>query len=378
MGFWNKLFGGKSDDDGGGKPAGKGKPAVTSTTSVQLPSTMVAKEFGEVNVKRVGGETEVLFTVLMEPQGKEAEGWQTGVALDGSKSMEPVFGRGLEKGRRGNPPPKVWEDYHRRGLLQLVEHQGQQFPILSDECKKDLVDKGYFEWSKNTIEATARKFTAYLAANLDADGGTTVIYWACGEHGSDIEEIGDLTSDQCEGTKFPGPLQKGFGNGTLLTPAVRYFVERFADAKNGMYVFITDGELNDLEDVKWYTKKLCREIAAGTRNPVKCVLIGVGDQINEKQMEELDDLDSGTDVDVWDHKIAADMRGVVEIFAEVVSENVIVAPTARIYDNTGAVVQNFTDGMTARVTFRMPSSSDFFELEVGDQRIRQSVVVPKR
>jgi hypothetical protein len=33
-------------------------------------------------------------------------------------------------------------------------------------------------------------------------------------------------------------------------------------------------------------------------------LVGIGDAINESQMEELDDLESGTDVDIWDHKIA--------------------------------------------------------------------------
>ena len=78
----------------------------------------------------------------------------------------------------------------------------------------------------------------------------------------------------------------------------------FADARNGMYIFITDGELNDLEEVKRYTVKLCKDIQAGRRNPLKCVLIGLGENINEGQMEELDDLDSGTDVDIWDHKIA--------------------------------------------------------------------------
>jgi len=35
-------------------------------------------------------------------------------------------------------------------------------------------------------------------------------------------------------------------------------------------------------------------------------------------MVELDDLDSGVDVDLWDHKLAAEMRVLQEIFAEVV------------------------------------------------------------
>ncbi len=363
MSLWNRLFG------GGGPP----KPGPHH----QLPSNIVAQEFGEVNVRRVGDEVEILFTILMEPQGVESEGWQTGVALDGSGSMQGVFGRGLDEGPKGNPPASVWEGYLRNGQMQIVEHQGQQFPILSDACKEDLVRRGYFKWSQNSVEAVARRFTAYLASNLDADGGTTVIYWACGD-GTKLEEVGDLTAADCENQKFPGPIRTGFGEGTFLTPAVRYFVDRFEDAKNGMYVFITDGELNDLDDVKRYTIKLCREIAAKRRNPVKCVLIGVGDQINEEQMEELDDLDSGTDVDIWDHKIAKDMRSLVEIFAEVVSENQIVAPTARLYDSKGTLIKNFTDGLPARVTFRMPATSDRFELEVGDQRIKQTVPVPKK
>jgi hypothetical protein len=38
------------------------------------------------------------------------------------------------------------------------------------------------------------------------------------------------------------------------------------------------------------------------------VLIGVGRDVSEYQMRELDDLDTGTDIDLWDHKIASEMR----------------------------------------------------------------------
>ena len=77
-------------------------------------------------------------------------------------------------------------------------------------------------------------------------------------------------------------------------------------------------------------------------------------------MEELDDLDTGTDVDVWDHKIAAEMRALTEIFAEVVDENQIVAPQAALYDSAGRLAREFTDGMPAKVTFRVPAGSDWF------------------
>jgi len=358
MGWLADFFGGKSKQKG-------------VRVSKQLPSTMVAKEFGEVNVARDGETTEVTFTILMEPTG--AEGWQTGVAVDASGSMEGVFGKGLADGPKGSPPQSLLQGYLQRGWLKLFEHQGQTYPIFSDEAKADMVQKGHFVWTKNEIEGLVRRVTGYLAANLDADGGTTVIYWACGPEGNELEEIGDLTAEDCGHAKIAGPQKLTFGGATHLTPAVRYFAERFKDAKNGIYIFITDGELNDLADVKKYTIQLCKDVAAKRRNPLKCVLIGIGDNINEGQMEELDDLESGTDVDIWDHKIAKDMRALVEIFAEVVSENQIVAPTARIYDSAGQVVKNFSDGLPAKVTFVLPNSSKFFELEVGGERIKQVV-----
>jgi hypothetical protein len=58
-----------------------------------------------------------------------------------------------------------------------------------------------------------------------------------------------------------------------------------------MYVFLTDGRIDDLESVKAATRRLAAEIAAGRRGSVKCVLVGLGDEIDESQMEQLDDLD---------------------------------------------------------------------------------------
>jgi hypothetical protein len=331
---------------------------------------MVAKEFGEVNVRRAGSEIEVLFTILMEPQGVDAEGWQTGVALDASASMKHWMGRALV----GEVPPHGITAYSEKGWVRQKVSDGRRVQVFTPEAKRDAVSRGWLKFSDNIVEPLAREFIAYLAGNLDADGGTTVIYWACGD-GGDTEVIGDFTAEQCRTLELRGPAKTPFGSGTYLVPAVHYFVQRFADARRGMYLFLTDGRLDDLEQVKLYTTRLAQEIAAGRRNPIKCVLIGVGDRVDESQMEQLDDLDTGTDVDIWDHKIAAEMRGLLEIFAEVVSENQIVAPTAKIFDASGHEVRLFADGLPARVTFRMPASSPWFELEVGGDRVRQSVVV---
>jgi hypothetical protein len=367
MSLWNKLFGGEQPG------MTLEKSAVTAGKNRQLPSTMVAAEFGEVDVRNLGNVNQIFFTTLMEPVGAEAEGWQTGVAIDASASMQEPFGRILLPGPRGAVPVALQEEYQRQGWIRSSQQDGKNYQLYSNEAIKDAMEKGHLVWSKNEVEPIARAMTAYLASNLDADGGTTVIYWACGD-GSQMEELGDLTSEDCESASFKGPVHTAFGNRTILAPAVRYFAERFRDARRGMYIFITDGELNDLEEVKRYTISLCKDIESGRRNPLKCVLIGAGEKINETQMEELDDLESGTEIDLWDHKIAREMRSLVEIFAEVVSENQIVAPTARIFDASGQMVKNFPDGLPAKVTFTMPVSSPWFELEVAGRRIRQSII----
>jgi len=337
-----------------------------------IPSQHTAKEFGKVNVRRSGREVHIQFTILMEPEGREAEGWQTGVALDGSASMKGWYGRQLE----GEVPPHAIAEYERKGWVTSRVEDGRSVRVFQRICYEDAIQRGYLRMTKNIVQDLAQEFIAYLAGGLDADGGTTVIYWACGD-GKELEVVGDFTEEQCRELTIEGPVKEVFGIGTMLTPAVRYFVDRFEDADRGMYVFITDGRLDDLDAVKRYTKQLAQAIHSGQRKPVKCVLIGVGDEIDEGQMEQLDNLDTGTDVDIWDHKIATELRALVEIFAEVVNENKIVASTGAIYDSSGNRVVKFADGVPAIVSFTMPAGSPWFELEVHGQRIRQEVRLPK-
>ncbi|MCG5060409.1 MAG: VWA domain-containing protein [Limnoraphis sp. WC205] len=339
-----------------------------SSRSRQLPSNIVAEEFGEVNIKKNADEIDVLFTILMEPQGEEAEGWQTGIALDASASMRGLYGRSL----LGEIPEKIHAQYDKKGWITLQEQDGKTFKIIQPKAYEDAIKKGYLKRSENIVQPLAQEFVTYLATRLDADGETTVIYWAGGA-GDNIEVLGDFDEAQCQKLEVGGPTQMKFGLGTVLTPAIKYFVERFVDAKRGMYIFITDGKLDDLEEVKKYTDQLCQNIKSGKRNLVKCVLIGVGEEIDQTQLEELDDLATDTGVDIWDHKIASEMSGLVEIFAEVVDENKIVAPTGTLYDSSGKIVKRYTDGLPAKVTFSLPGDSEWFELEVYGQRIRQTL-----
>ncbi len=276
----------------------------------------------------------VVATILMKPQ---REGTQTGMALDGSGSMADLY--------------------------STEEEGGGLFGALFGRKKQTRL---------NAITPVARKLTAYLAREIDADGGTTLIYWATGPGGSKVEVVGDLRAEEAEQHVFGPPRE--FGSGTQLLPAVRYFVDRFADAPWGFYVFITDGELHDLDEVKAYSTELARKVSAKQRNQLKFVLIGLGANVNEGQMEELDDLDTGTDVDLWDHKLASELTQLEVIFAEVVDKNARIADKARILDPQGKAIKDYSDtGMSAYLEFEAPAGAAYFTLEINGSRIHQGL-----
>jgi hypothetical protein len=337
---------------------------MSDEQSHQLPSNLVAAIFGEVNVARTATATVVEFLMNPTMEGAKSEGWQTGVALDASASMRNAYGRGIE----GKIPPEIRAQYEAQGLMTEKVIDGSRVRTLSQAAHRDALAKGYIKTTANVIEPLAREFVGLLAERLDEDGGTTVVYWATGD-GTGVEVLGDYRSDECRKLKLAGPKQ--FGTGTKLLPAVKYFVDRFHDAKKGIYVFLADGNLDDLEEVKAYTAEQCRAIEAGRRHFFKCVLVGIGDEIDEDPMEELDDLDTGTGVDIWDHKIAREMRSLNDIFAELVDDNTIVAPWAKLYDGNGKLVKKFTTGLPARVRVSLPAGSAYFELETPAGRTRQ-------
>lgn len=344
--------------------------------SRQLPDDKVNEIFGEVNVRNCGEQLEVNFTVLMPPA---REGWQTGVALDASSSMRSDYGRRLDP---QSIPKTAIDTLRREGLMESTTSDGGRVARMTQAAIDRLRQLGVeVRNCPNIVEPIAQRFISYLAQELDEDGGTTVAYWACGRRGDEYEVVGDFTAAQCRTLKLAGPQKKEFGNETHLTPVARYFVDRFTDAENGMYVFITDGRIDDMNELMEYSTALARQIASGKRNPVKFVLIGIGDKIDKDQMQQLDDLDTGTEVDIWDHKIAREMTSMLKLFAEVVSENMIVADTGHIRTSSGARVAEFPSrefprGIPAKISFTMPASDPWFELVVGDDAYRQNVTFP--
>ncbi len=340
---------------------------MLSSEKIQtLDPKLVVEPFGKINYWHLPNDGKRLkVSILMEAGRKENA--RAGVAIDGSSSMKGPFGKLL----LGQPPEQIIEDYKKQGKVRDTQKDGRKYITWSKQVVDELVTRGIFRYSDNIIEQQARDMITYLT-KFDAKGSPVVIYWATGD-GRQIEEIGELPKERCLTYNFDGP--EHYGQGTHLLPAVRYFVEKFGDAEWGMYVFITDGYLDDLNEVKAYCLNLARAVDQKKRNDLKLVLIGVGDEIDERQMEELDDLETGTEVDLWDHKIAKEMKHLADIFAEVVDEQAVVAPNNGIIkDVNGNVIKDYRDsGLPALISFDLPPNSQSFTLELGGQVITQSL-----
>jgi hypothetical protein len=141
---------------------------------------------------------------------------------------------------------------------------------------------------------------------------------------------------------------------------------------NGIYIFITDGRITDLDAVCSKTVEYATEIARGGRNSLKFVLIGVGSDLDVEQFEALDDLEAP--LDLWDYKLANELRDLAEIFSEVVDENEILLPPSEIFDDAGQLALALPHGVPARCKVYLPATCRFFELRSKGERIRQPIV----
>jgi hypothetical protein len=289
--------------------------------------------FGEVNVFKTATGLSVKATVLMVPSVEKA---RTGLAMDGSASMQPLYGAKI-------------------GI----------FPSARP----------------NHVEPVARTLSGFLA-NFSSDGKCTNIYWACSPDGSAIEEIGRFTADEVEKVDFTGPKKFPWGKQTKLLPPVRYFSEiAFKDSPWSIGVIVTDGIVDDLPDVKAYCMQLGQEMASGQRQFMKLVLIGVGGEVDEKQMEELDDMfegsnlrtPKGAEIDIWDHRIASEMQKLDEIYSEIVDEQTIVVENGKVLDSQGGVAREYRDGVPAVLRFDLPAGSTAFTLQFPGGSVTQDI-----
>lgn len=198
----------------------------------------ISKPFSDVHLKG----RRVVATLLHDPT---VEGLDVALYMDGSASME--------------------DEYGPRGILAKLA------PV------------------KNQVEPQMQWMLEYLASK-DRDGVLRVCYWATGS-GAEIEMVGDLDGKKAKEYKFPGP--RSYGKATILLPVLRDYVAHIRrevaerGARRGLAVIITDSQLSDPDDVIAYTQQVAKEMGAGRMPRVNFVLMGVGEQVDEEQMERI-------------------------------------------------------------------------------------------
>lgn len=255
------------------------------------------------------------------------------------------------------------EDEHHEGDEDGEEHEGEH---------RD--DAGPREQT-NTVEPQVRRMLQYLASK-DRNGKLRVAYWACGEGGKQIEPLGELSSRDVPGLRVAGP--KEFGTGTRLAPAVRDFVQYFEaqakrGAKKGCGVFVTDGTIGDQGEVHQLSLQLAARIAKGELPPFHLVLVGVGSQVNEAQLEEIAHVEAPGADHLWCHRVAVEMHQMAELVSGLVDDTMTVASGGAVYDAKGKLVRRYERRLPAVLEFTLPAGHDRFTLEVEGQRYTQEI-----
>lgn len=283
----------------------------------------IVRPFSDVHNK----EGKIIATLLHDPT---VEGLDVALYMDGSASME--------------------DEYGPRGVLAKLA------PV------------------KNLVEPQMRWMLEYLATK-DRDGVLRVAYWATGD-GSQLEVVGDLSGAQAQSYKFPGPQY--YGKGTVMLPVLRDYVAHLRSevgkgARRGLAVIITDSQLHDPEDIRAYSTQVAKEIASGRLPRTNFVLVGVGDQVDEEQMESICHEEYPGVGHLWCHRVADRMEEMAELVAVLVDETMTVAAGGTVYDDQGNVLKVYEARLPAVLEFKVPANCKAFTLEVAGQKFTQPI-----
>ncbi len=238
---------------------------------------------------------------------------------------------------------------------------------------------GLFGTPRNPVQEAMRIMVPYLAKK-DANGQCRVAYWATGSGGTQIEVISEMGATASE-AEFKGP--RTYGGGTNLLPAVRDFVayintcrDAGEEIKACIAAIVTDGEIHDLEDCVAYTATLARAIEDKKFPRTNLVIVGVGKEVDEEQLEQLEEATPAfySGRDIWCHAEADSVADLPELVAHLLDANI---PAfwggAKISDAQGKTVLELPDMVPAVIEFTVPRGSRSFTLEAGGKRFVQDL-----
>ncbi|MBZ4394234.1 vWA domain-containing protein [Myxococcus sp. AS-1-15] len=252
---------------------------------------------------------------------------------------------------------------------------------MEEEYKYERPKRSFLEWLRgaplkdpaNQVEPQVQWMLEYLATK-DRNGLLRVAYWAAGASGKDVEVVGELKGVDVQQYRFPGAKKPG--GHTFMTPAlkdyVRYLKEQVKHgARRGCAVIVTDGKLHDAEEVERFSAQVAKDIVAGRLPRMNFVLVGVGDGVDEEQLERIAHLEYPGVGHLWCHRIAEEIGQVAELVAVLVDENMTVAAGGTVYDDQGRVLKTYEGRLPAVLEFDVPEGAESFTLEVNGQRFTQ-------
>jgi len=231
---------------------------------------------------------------------------------------------------------------------------------------------------QNIMQPVVQRLCGFLRG-FAADDRVDLIYWAVGKAGGEIEPIGLIDEAAEKALKIEGPKTKNWGPGTRLAPPLRYYADAFKDAKWSMVIFVTDGKIEDLEEVKTISLELGRQLESRTRGYFKFVIVGVGKDVDEGQMEELNDLfegkgikdpESGEELDPWDARLASNMQSLWDVMGEV-DFGITLPGSARVLDDKRAEVAAYPDEIPMKLDFEVKAGTKSVTIEIAGQTITQ-------
>jgi len=233
----------------------------------------------------------------------------------------------------------------------------------------------------NYTELVARK-TGELLCPITHSGRIRILYWSLGQGGAEIELVGDLDAEQCRGYPFRGPSKSKWGTGTKMLPIIKHIIE---DAGKGasftMGVIMTDGIIEDEKDCVDYCLELGRRLKAGMQPPVRLILLGLGEMVDEAQFDRFDnmfgDTSLGNEVDLWACGLAASMQDEDDIFnllfGDLFSEDAVIAESGLVVDDNGSIVAAFPEGLPIRFSFILPEGCREFTVRSSRWEVTQDL-----
>ena len=247
-----------------------------------------------------------------------------------------------------------------------------------------------FGTKPSDVESFIRQAGAFVA-NYDSDHGVQV-YLCCLGDGTGVQDLGNFPQDGLEGLRIDSP---NLGSGTYILPALQRVVKEIVNDSGADYGFIilpTDGEIHDLGELRYGPNKqllaksgikgwaydMAHLVQAKQHAPFKIVLVGF-DNASERQMEELDNLDTDTPIDIFNAFFVSDLAGAMDALdSEAVNSEFTICSSGYLEANGQPVVQ-FETGVPQRIDATVPPGLSMITvvLREGSETQRLDVQLPR-